>query len=1743
MFERVAILNRGAAAVRLIVAAREVARERGAPLRTIALYTEADRDAMFVRDADERYGFDPDHLGAALRAARADAVWVGWGFVTDEAAVADLCTDLGATFIGSGSEVLRRLADAGAARALADAAGLPLGGPAGARRIEVPVVADGSGTVWPLGTRDASLRHLAEPLIDEAPAPGLSPDEERAASSAAVRAARAAGVLGAGTVSLLFDPATRRFGFERLVPGLDGGHPVTETTTGLDLVKLQLEIAAGIRLAEEPPALRGHAVQARLRAEDPERGFAPAPGTIERFRMPVGPGVRVDTGYDRDDTVPAGLDPGLATLVAAGGTRDEALARLRRALADTTLILRGGASNKGFLLEILGHVDVARGATGTGWLDRLIDSGAHLSPRNADVAVVQAAIDTYEEENAAIRLGFLRAAERGRATVAGIPACTAELGHRGQRYSARVSRLDRHLYRVEIDGHSLIVQALPLAPGERRLGFGAESFRVTSTRQGASRLIEVDGAAQRIALGGGELVRAPAPAVVVSVNVAPGDLVAAGDRLVVLEAMKSYIDVRAEHGGRVREVAVVPNVQVGAGRPLLILDGEEAPAPSAAPAPRLDFAPLARAAAPAGLDPIGELRSLVLGYDATPRRLPAGLDPDLGDEVLETFADLVSLFRRLATEPLPDADSLDETRTSPVEYLALYLRDRRAEGTGLPPRFVARLRRALARYGVASLEPTPDLEESLFRIFRARQRLDEAVPAILDLLGRRLERGLPDDPDVRERYRDLLDRLIADSHDQLTSLYDLAREVRYALFERHLVEESRRSLFADVAAHAEALAHGGTEVERQARVRALVAVPHPLHGSFAAQLPGATPALRRAMAEILLVRNYRIRPLEAVRFVQLGGETFAETEYVFDGMRIHVLVAHVEHARLPATLASAIRHVETLPAGRDVCLDFYSAHPGPREEAATLGQKLAELVRSTPCTRPLRRIVFSIVPPSVQPGDQPVQHFTFRPGDDGVLDEERSMRGLHPMVARRLQLGRLSRFTLDRLPSPEEVFLFHAVAHENPSDERLFALAEVRDLTPVRDRDGKIIGLPHLERVLLETLSAMRAEQTRRGAKGRLHWNRVQLFVWPPWIFPIGELDPIIRRLAPATEGLGLERVLVRAQVADGPGGPLRDQVIELMSPTGKGVAIQLREPTNEPMAPLSPYTQKVVRLRQQGLTYPYETLSLLAPRRASVGGLPPGEFVEYDLDAAGELVPVHRPPGENQANIVAGVVTNFTAKHPEGMARVILLGDPSKEMGSLAEAECLRIMAAIALAQRLKLPLEWFALSAGAKIAMDSGSENMDYIALALRRIIEFTQAGGEINVIVDGINVGAQPYWNAEATMLMHTRGILIMTPQGAMVLTGKRALDFSGGVSADDNFGIGGYERIMGPNGQAQYFAEDLPSACRLLLRHYEHTYVAPGERFPRRAETADPVERDVRTHPHARGHGFTLVGDVVSDEKNPGRKKPFDIRSIMSAAIDQDHSPLERWFAHRGAEVAVVWDAHIGGYPVCLLGIESRPLPRLGFVPADGPEGYTGGTLFPMASKKIARAVNAASGNRPVVVLANLTGFDGSPESMRSCQLEYGAEIGRAVVNFRGPIVFCVVSRYHGGAFVVFSSKLNDNMEVAALAGSYASVIGGAPAAAVVFAREVDKRARKDGRLVALQAEVAAADGPAKTLLRVRADELGRRVYAETLGKVAEEYDRVHDIHRALAVGSVHKIIAPVDLRPYLVGAIERGIARG
>jgi acetyl-CoA carboxylase carboxyltransferase component len=220
---------------------------------------------------------------------------------------------------------------------------------------------------------------------------------------------------------------------------------------------------------------------------------------------------------------------------------------------------------------------------------------------------------------------------------------------------------------------------------------------------------------------------------------------------------------------------------------------------------------------------------------------------------------------------------------------------------------------------------------------------------------------------------------------------------------------------------------------------------------------------------------------------------------------------------------------------------------------------------------------------------------------------------------------------------------------------------------------------------------------------------------------------------------------------------------------------------------------------------------------------------------------------------------------------------------------------------------------------------------------------------------------------------------------------------------------------------------------------------------------------------------------------------------------------------------------------VIGTESHNLTREGYRPADGPSSWNAGTLFPLSSKKVARAINAASGNRPVVLLANLSGFDGSPESMRKLQLEYGAEIARAVVNFEGPIVFLVVSRYHGGAYVVFSQELNPGLRAAALEGSYASVIGGGPAAAVVFTREVRARALADPKVAELERSARVRPSPAA---RERFERALAEAMLEQQAEVAAEFDAIHTVDRARQVGSLSEIVNPAEMRAYLVREVRR-----
>ncbi|WP_192756715.1 carboxyl transferase domain-containing protein [Actinopolymorpha pittospori] len=1831
MFRRIAVVNRGEAAMRLINAVRELNAEGGEPIETVAFYTDVERTATFVREADLAYSLGPAWtrpyvdltvLERALRETEADAAWVGWGFVAEDPAFAELCERLGVTFIGPTPEAMRRLGDKIASKLMAEEVGVPVagwsGGPVeslesalaaaekigyplmlkaaaggggrgirvlmsaedlkqaydrtrdeaerafgsgvvyleqlvvGARHVEVQVIADGQGSAWALGVRDCSLQRRNQKVIEESASIVLSAAQVDQLKDSAERLALAVGYRGAGTVEFLYRPDDSFFAFLEVNTRLQVEHPITEVTTDVDLVKAQLRVAAGARLEGTRPTESGHAVEARLNAEDPDRDFAPSPGRIALLDLPAGPGVRVDTGVSAGDTIPSEFDSMIAKIIAYGRTREEALARLRRAVAATTVIIEGGVTNKSFLLELLDQPEVIDGSADTGWIDRVRGEGRLVSHRHSGIGLVAAAIEGYEEAEQVERLRLLETAHGGRPQVQHEVGRAIDLKLRGVAYRVTVARVGPNRFRVGV-GHGDDLRVVygereRLGPYSGRLVVGGRSFRLVTATHGPVHLVEVNGVTHRVSRDEGGVMRSPAPALVVATPVAQGAEVEAGAPVLVLESMKMETVLYAPFRATVRELLVSAGSQVETSAPLVrlepVADGSAAPQATADQGVDLDLPSetVERSASERAERGLDDLRSMLLGFDIDPRGegeilagylaaraelAAAGQAPVTAEiELLQVFADFAELSRN---RPAGEEVSTENRVHSPREHFHTYLQSLDPDRGGLPEAFRVRLARALGHYGVTDLERSAELEEALFRIFLAQQRSTPEVLLVTAVLRSWIAEPRPAPP-LDGRVRDVLERLVLATQLRFPIVGDLARSVRFRWFDQPLVDEARAEVVAGIGNEIASLAGNQDTPDRRQRIEALAAIPEQIARFLARRLEGGWGEWE-PMLEVLIRRHYREYELHDLGESTVDGRPFATADYSLDDRPTHLVSTVGTVAELADPDSGLVRaltaQIALRPAGHEAVVDLYLFGPDtPQEQEAS--DVFRGLVAALPLAQRVRRISLAIA----RGGDQAVEYFTYRPVGGSVAEDD-NIRGVHPMVARRLNLWRLRDFRITRLDAPEDVLLYHCVARENDADQRLVALAQVRQFAVVRDDDGQVTSLPHVERAIANCLEAIRRARSARGTAGaRLDMNHVWVHIWPVVDAQVDELTAMQRTITPLTVGAGIEEVLTQGRVRT-PDGAVASVVARFSYQPGAGVVTSVEAPTTERLKPLDDYAQKILRSRRRNMVYPYELTDMIAG--------PGGSVVEYDLDTTGTLVPVDRPRGLNKAGLIAGVVSTPTLRCPEGVTRVVLSGDPTKSLGALAEAECSRVIAALDLAERMRVPVEWYALSAGARISMDSGTENMDWVAGALKRIVEFTQNGGEINVVVAGINVGAQPYWNAEATMLMHTKGILVMTPDSAMVLTGKQTLDFAGGVSAEDNFGIGGYDRVMGPNGQAQYWAPDLKGARDVLMAHYDYTYVAPGESRPRRAETVDPVDRDVSTYPHnAPDSDFRTVGDIFSAATNPDRKKPFDIRTVMRAVTDQDHPVLERWAGMADADTAVVQDARLGGFPVCLLGIESRSVPRRGFPPADGPDVYTSGTLFPRSSKKAARAINAASGNRPLVVLANLSGFDGSPDSMRNLQLEYGAEIGRAIVNFVGPIVFCVVSRYHGGAFVVFSKKLNPNLTVLAVEGSFASVLGGAPAAAVVFAAEVDARTSADPRVSSLAARVAAATGAERAAMATELAELRVAVRAEKLGEVAVGFDRVHSIQRAVEVGSVDAVIHAGELRPRLIDAIERGL---
>ena len=316
-------------------------------------------------------------------------------------------------------------------------------------------------------------------------------------------------------------------------------------------------------------------------------------------------------------------------------------------------------------------------------------------------------------------------------------------------------------------------------------------------------------------------------------------------------------------------------------------------------------------------------------------------------------------------------------------------------------------------------------------------------------------------------------------------------------------------------------------------------------------------------------------------------------------------------------MQSLFPFITDVPAGDEIVLDFYTWKEGPQAAAHDAQQEIHSIVNVADIPRAVRHIVVVVSGPGRDLGMAGLQHFTYEPSDQGYREVE-LLRGIHPMMGERLHLWRLKNFKIERLPSVEDVYVLHAVAIENPKDERLFAVAEVRDLTPIRDHADRIVQLPHLERMFGEATAAIRSFQSKRSAKARLHWNRIFLYVWPTLSLKPEEVNNIIHKLAPAADGLGLEQVVVRARIPNPRTGELRDTIMRISAPGDTGLLMTFRPAAKlQPMKPLTAYDQKVVKMRQRGLLYPYEIVKMLTPKPDDTrADFPPGDFVEHDLNA-----------------------------------------------------------------------------------------------------------------------------------------------------------------------------------------------------------------------------------------------------------------------------------------------------------------------------------------------------------------------------------------------------------------------------------------------------------------------------------------------------------------------------------------------
>ncbi|THA79918.1 acetyl-CoA carboxylase biotin carboxylase subunit [Streptomyces sp. A0592] len=681
MFSTVLVANRGEIAVRVIRTLRELG------IRSVAVFSDADADARHVREADTAVRIGPaaaaesylsvERLLDAAKRTGAEAVHPGYGFLAENAAFAQACTDAGLAFIGPPASAISLMGDKIRAKETVKAAGVPVvpgssgsgltdaelvaaaseigmpvllkpsagGGGKGMRlvrdeavlaeeiaaarrearssfgddtllverwvdrprHIEIQVLADAHGNVVHLGERECSLQRRHQKVIEEAPSVLLDEKTRAAMGAAAVDAARSCGYVGAGTVEFIVpggDPSS--YYFMEMNTRLQVEHPVTELITGLDLVELQLRVASGeaLPVTQDEIRLTGHAIEARVCAEDPARGFLPSGGTVLALSEPAGGAVRTDSGLTAGVPVGSTYDPMLSKVIVHGPDRATALRLLRGALADTVIL--GVQTNAGFLRRLLAHPDVVSGDLDTGLVERDLPS---LLPEGVPDEVYAAAAllaGTAPEPRAAGWVDPFDAANGWR--LGGTPAWTVHHfrlpGQEPVEVRTRPLGGDTE---VLVSGPAGTDSASP-AIEARGSGGGAPARGRTVSRTPDTVTVELDGVTHRFShatspegiwLGrdadswhvqrhdpvvanlsgagraGADTLAAPMPGTVTVVKVAVGDKVTAGQSLLVVEAMKMEHVISAPHAGTVTELDVSPGTTVAMDQVLAVVTPDE----------------------------------------------------------------------------------------------------------------------------------------------------------------------------------------------------------------------------------------------------------------------------------------------------------------------------------------------------------------------------------------------------------------------------------------------------------------------------------------------------------------------------------------------------------------------------------------------------------------------------------------------------------------------------------------------------------------------------------------------------------------------------------------------------------------------------------------------------------------------------------------------------------------------------------------------------------------------------------------------------------------------------------------------------------------------------------------------------------------------------------------------------------------------------------------------------------------